>query len=35
MQGNLMNHHVSNTLTEIENFIMENSKEINIKNKNL
>jgi hypothetical protein len=30
-----MNHHISNTLAEIENFISENSKEINIKNKNL
>lgn len=35
MQGPLMAQHINNTLSDIENFITNNSREINIKNKNI
>lgn len=35
MSGPLMTNHINNTLADIDTFIMNNSKEINIKNKNI
>lgn len=35
MAGPLMTNHINNTLNDIDNFITNNSKEINIKNKNI